>query len=149
MQQETPTKRELAAALSRAREATLRLVEPVDDGQMVAQVSPIMSPLVWDLAHIGWFEELWLTRRVANDEPAHERFDDLYDAFRHPREERGVVDEGCAIGARHAEGHLRLLVDEHDGGVRRRVEFMVLVHVVLVGVVFGQFRSKRRRWARA
>ena len=88
MQQETPTKRELAAALSRAREATLRLVEPVDDGQMVAQVSPIMSPLVWDLAHIGWFEELWLTRRVANDEPAHERFDDLYDAFRHPREER-------------------------------------------------------------
>jgi iron(II)-dependent oxidoreductase len=55
---------------------------------MVAQVSPIMSPLVWDLAHIGWFEELWLTRRVANDEPSHERFDDLYDAFRHPREER-------------------------------------------------------------
>jgi len=58
VQQETPTKRELAASLSRAREATLRLIGPVDDEQMVAQVSPIMSPLVWDLAHIGWFEEL-------------------------------------------------------------------------------------------
>ena len=88
MQQETPTKGELAAALSRAREATLRLVEPVDDEQMVAQVSPIMSPLVWDLAHIGWFEEFWLIRRVATDEPLLERFDDVYDAFRHPRGQR-------------------------------------------------------------
>jgi iron(II)-dependent oxidoreductase len=91
VQQKTPTKRELAAALSRAREATLRLVEPVDDEQMVAQVSPIMSPLVWDLAHIGWFEELWLTRRVAADEPLLERFDDVYDAFRHPRGQRSQL----------------------------------------------------------
>ncbi len=91
MQQETPTKRELAAALSCAREATLRLVEPVDDEQMVAQVSPIMSPLVWDLAHIGWFEELWLIRRVATDVPLLERFDDVYDAFRHPRGQRSLL----------------------------------------------------------
>jgi len=88
VQQETPTKRELAAALSRAREATLRLVEPVDDEQMVAQVSPIMSPLVWDLAHIAWFEELWLVQRVGGDESSDERLDDVYDAFRHFRGER-------------------------------------------------------------
>jgi iron(II)-dependent oxidoreductase len=85
---EAPTKRELATALRRARETTLRLVEPVDDEQLVAQVSPIMSPLVWDLAHIGWFEELWLVRRVPGNEASHERFDDMYDAFRHPRGER-------------------------------------------------------------
>ena len=83
-----PTKQELAAALKRAREMTLRLVEPVADEQLVAQVSPIMSPLVWDLAHIGWFEELWLIRRLANSEPPLERFDDLYDAFRHSRGQR-------------------------------------------------------------
>jgi iron(II)-dependent oxidoreductase len=88
VQQEAPTTRELAAALSRAREATLRLVEPLDDEQLVSQVSPIMSPLVWDLAHIGWFEELWLIRRVAGNEPSFQRFDDVYDAFQHPRGER-------------------------------------------------------------
>ena len=88
MQQETPTKRELAASLSRAREATLRLIGPVDDEQLVAQVSPIMSPLVWDLAHIGWFEELWLVQRVGGDESSDERLDDVYDAFRNPRGER-------------------------------------------------------------
>ena len=83
-----PTKQELAAALKRARETTLLLVEPVADEQLVAQVSPIMSPLVWDLAHIGWFEELWLIRRLANSEPSLQRFDDLYDAFQHSRGQR-------------------------------------------------------------
>ena len=86
--QKAPAKRELVEAMSRAREATLRLVKQIDDEQLVAQASPIMSPLVWDLAHIGWFEELWLIRRVAKNEPSLERFDDVYDAFRHPRGER-------------------------------------------------------------
>jgi iron(II)-dependent oxidoreductase len=88
VRERVPTKGELAAALKRVRDATLRIVEPLDDEQLVAQVSPIMSPLVWDLAHIGWFEELWLIRNLANGEPSPERFDDLYDAFRHVREER-------------------------------------------------------------
>jgi gamma-glutamyl hercynylcysteine S-oxide synthase len=87
VQQEAPMKRELVAALSRARRATLRPIELLDDEQLVAQVSRIMSPLVWDLAHIGWFEEHWLIRRVANNTPSLERFDDVYDAFQHPREE--------------------------------------------------------------
>jgi gamma-glutamyl hercynylcysteine S-oxide synthase len=91
VRERAPTKRELAAALKRAREATLRIVEPIDDAQLLGQVSPIMSPLVWDLAHIGWFEELWLIRRVGSDEPSHKRFDELYDAFRHLRGERSLL----------------------------------------------------------
>lgn len=90
VRERSPTRGELAAALRRAREATLRLIEPIDDEQLVAQVSPIMSPLVWDLAHIGWFEELWLVRRVAGDS-TDEHFDELYDAFRHSRAERSTL----------------------------------------------------------
>ena len=81
----------VAAALERTREATLQLLEPLDDELLLAQVSPIMSPLVWDLAHIGWFEELWLVRGVAEGGPSLEGFDDLYDAFRHDREERSSL----------------------------------------------------------
>ena len=80
----------VAAALERARDETLKLLEPLDDDMLLAQVSPIMSPLVWDLAHIGWFEELWLLRR-GGGEPALEGFDDLYDAFRHERAERSSL----------------------------------------------------------
>jgi gamma-glutamyl hercynylcysteine S-oxide synthase len=91
VRERAPTKQELAEALKRARERTLRLIEPLTDEQLVAQVSPIMSPLVWDLAHIGWFEELWLIRRIGGSEPSLEGFDDLYDAFRHPRGERSKL----------------------------------------------------------
>jgi hypothetical protein len=44
------------------------LLEPFDDQQLTGQVSPLQSPLVWDLAHIGYFEELWLLRN-GNDGP--------------------------------------------------------------------------------
>ena len=34
------------------------------DAELMAQHSPLMSPLVWDLAHIGNYEELWLLREL-------------------------------------------------------------------------------------
>ena len=51
----------LARQLTRARDRTLRLVE-FDDAELSRQYSPLMSPLVWDLAHIGQQEDLWLLR---------------------------------------------------------------------------------------
>jgi iron(II)-dependent oxidoreductase len=87
----TTALREAPAALERARETTLGLLEPLEDELLVAQVSPLMSPLVWDLAHIGWFEELWLIRGGDVNEPSLAGFDDLYDAFRHERAERSSL----------------------------------------------------------
>jgi iron(II)-dependent oxidoreductase len=81
-------KARIAGELLSARERTLELLAPLSDDQLTQQVSPIMSPLVWDLAHIGHFEELWLCRRVAGLEPLHSKGDDMYDAFAHPRDER-------------------------------------------------------------
>ena len=77
--------------LTHARERTLSILEPLDDIDLTRQVSPLMSPLVWDLAHIGHFEELWLLRELAAEAPTDPRFDDLYDAFRHPRRERAQL----------------------------------------------------------
>jgi iron(II)-dependent oxidoreductase len=80
-------KASLAAALAEARRRTLDLLDPVSEEDLVAQHSTIMSPLVWDLAHIGFFEELWLVRRVGGGAPILDR-DDVYDAFQHDRSER-------------------------------------------------------------
>ena len=82
---------ELAGMLGHARERTVALLEPLDDEQLSEQVSPLQSPLVWDLAHIGHFEELWLLRRGGGREPLFNGLDDLYDAFSHPRAERGEL----------------------------------------------------------
>ena len=80
---------DLVAALEHARERTEGLLDPLSDEQLTRQVSPLQSPLVWDLAHIGYFEELWLLRRVGGRAAVSPKFDDLYDSFAHPRNERG------------------------------------------------------------
>jgi gamma-glutamyl hercynylcysteine S-oxide synthase len=83
-------KAQLAAGLAEARARTLGLLQPVPDADLVRQHSPLMSPLVWDLAHIGFFEELWLLRRIGGEPPLLDR-GELYDAFRHGRAERAEL----------------------------------------------------------
>jgi gamma-glutamyl hercynylcysteine S-oxide synthase len=79
----------LADGLTRARERTLRLVD-FDDGELLRQYDPLMSPLVWDLAHIGQQEELWLLRGGDPQTPGmlSPAVEGLYDAFVHSRASR-------------------------------------------------------------
>jgi iron(II)-dependent oxidoreductase len=81
----------LVAQLAAARRRTLELLAPLSDADLVRQHSPLASPLVWDLAHIGWFEELWLPRRLLGAEPLRPELDALYDAFEHPRAGRSQL----------------------------------------------------------
>lgn len=75
-------------AMDRARTRTAGLTDAVDDAELVRQHSPLMSPLVWDLAHIASQEEIWLLRGIGGEEAMRPEIDDLYDAFRHPRASR-------------------------------------------------------------
>jgi gamma-glutamyl hercynylcysteine S-oxide synthase len=84
-------KEALAADLSAARARTIALLEPLSDEDLACQHSPLMSPLVWDLAHIGVFEELWLLQRIAGAKPMVPEYEGLYDAFNHPRIERAEL----------------------------------------------------------
>lgn len=79
----------LAKDLTVARERTLALVD-LDDDELRRQYHPLMSPLVWDLAHIGQQEELWLLRGGNPDRPGMlgPQVESLYDAFIHPRASR-------------------------------------------------------------
>ena len=92
----TPTSTEalrdlVASSLVTARERTQLLTGCVDDADLTRQHSPLMSPLVWDLAHVANQEELWLLRTVGGREPMHPEIDPLYDAFEHPRAERPTL----------------------------------------------------------
>jgi iron(II)-dependent oxidoreductase len=75
--------------LDRARQRT-ELLTDLDEPTLLAQHDVLMSPLVWDLAHIGQQEELWLLRAGNPDRPGMlpAAVDALYDAFEHPRAER-------------------------------------------------------------
>ncbi len=77
----------MADRLEAARRRSLDLLAPVPDDGLVRQHSPLMSPLVWDLAHVGNYEEQWLLRALGG-RAVGERWDSVYDAFRHPRRDR-------------------------------------------------------------
>ncbi|MFE9424990.1 ergothioneine biosynthesis protein EgtB [Kitasatospora sp. NPDC006697] len=81
----------IAEQLLTARARTALLTDAVDDADLTAQHSRLMSPLVWDLAHIGNQEELWLLRNVGGQDPMHPEIDPLYDAFQHPRADRPAL----------------------------------------------------------
>lgn len=76
------------STLVTARDRTTLLTSCVEEPDLTAQHSPLMSPLVWDLAHIGNQEEQWLLRTVAGQEAIRPEIDSIYDAFEHPRAER-------------------------------------------------------------
>jgi iron(II)-dependent oxidoreductase len=89
-----------ADALAEARERTLALVAPLSDADVEAQHTQIMSPLVWDLAHIAAYEELWLVHRFAGLPLARPELAAMYDAFETPRAVRGdlpLLDRAQAL----------------------------------------------------
>jgi iron(II)-dependent oxidoreductase len=81
-----------AQRLEDARRATLDLVERLDDDVMHRPLDPIMSPLVWDLAHIAAYEDLWAVHRLGGEPLLHEDLAATYDAFETPREVRGDIE---------------------------------------------------------
>ncbi|PWV77268.1 iron(II)-dependent oxidoreductase [Prauserella marina] len=93
-----------AHALERARKRSGTLTDAVDDADLVTQHSKLMSPLVWDLAHIGSQEELWLVRDVGGRQPLRPDIDDLYDAFQHARADRPALP---LLGPGEARAYVR------------------------------------------
>jgi iron(II)-dependent oxidoreductase len=97
----------VAEELIRTRERTTHLTDVVDDGDLVRQHSPLMSPLVWDLAHVGNQEELWLVRDVGGRDPVRSDIDELYDAFKHARVNRPALPLLGPAEARRYIGQVR------------------------------------------
>jgi len=95
------------SALTAARARTTLLTTCVDEPDLVAQHSPLMSPLVWDLAHIGNQEEQWLLRAAGGQDPLRPEIDSLYDAFEHPRAERPKLPLLSPVEARRYTAEVR------------------------------------------
>jgi iron(II)-dependent oxidoreductase len=87
-----PGPEEALAALNSVRERTLALVAHLSDDQLDRVLSPIMSPLVWDLAHIAAYEDLWLAHRHGGLDLLRPDLAELYDAFETPRSVRGEIE---------------------------------------------------------
>ena len=72
---------ELQSALERARAGTEEILAPVTDEGLVEHVSPLQSPLVWELAQIAHFEELWLLQNLYGSPPLDGGHDEVSSAL--------------------------------------------------------------------
>ncbi|HEV7919081.1 MAG TPA: ergothioneine biosynthesis protein EgtB [Solirubrobacterales bacterium] len=72
-------------ALTDTRHRTLALVSELGEPDLVRVVSPLLSPLIWDLGHIANFEQRWL---LGGDQDG---LDSVYDPFATPRAQRGEL----------------------------------------------------------
>lgn len=78
-------RRRLRRRLVATRRRTLGLVRDLAARDVHDQFVAFMSPLVWDLGHVGNFEELWLLRELAGRAPHDPGLDRLYNPFENPR----------------------------------------------------------------
>lgn len=88
---QSPTHDAIRAELEETRERTLLLVSDLSNEDLTRQHSDLMSPIVWDLAHIAHFEELWLTRNL--DGPIEfVEMPGLFNPMENPRNVRGSLE---------------------------------------------------------
>jgi len=106
----------VAAELEAGRRRSLRLLDPYDDAVLMGQHSPLMSPLVWDLAHVGNYEDLWLLRSLGGP-GAGADLDDTYDASRHPRRDRRELALMAPAAARSYIASVRAQVLDRLAGI--------------------------------
>jgi gamma-glutamyl hercynylcysteine S-oxide synthase len=102
----------MAQALEEARRRTLALVASLSDADLERVHSPLMSPLVWDLAHIAAYEDLWLVNRFGERPLLREDLAATYDAFETPRALRGNIELLDSTRARQYLSEVRARVIE-------------------------------------
>jgi len=133
---------DVATELTRARARTLGLVDILSDDEQCEQVSPLMSPAVWDLAHVGNYEELWLLRELDGRAPIDPVLDDLYNAIEHPRWERPTLPllgpvEARAYNARVRTEVLELLTDAASSPGSGRADDQRVTRLLQDDFVYG------------
>ena len=72
---------ELAEGLTDSRRRLQELVADLTDQQMLGPNLLIVNPPVWEIGHVGWFQEKWVLRNLDERDSLRADSDALYDSF--------------------------------------------------------------------
>jgi iron(II)-dependent oxidoreductase len=108
------------------RRRTLELVSVLDWETLRRQHIAILSPMVWDLGHIGNFEEQWIGQRLGGRAPVSDGYQKMFDPVANPRPTRKdlPLPSGAQLLdylARVREETVAVLASGADGGDPRLV----------------------------
>ncbi|HZP36122.1 MAG TPA: selenoneine synthase SenA [Methylomirabilota bacterium] len=76
-----PLAADLVQALRDARRVELELLEDLTESQMLGSPAHFIEPPIWEMGHVGWFQELWIRRHLDGESTLLPGSDGIYDAF--------------------------------------------------------------------
>jgi iron(II)-dependent oxidoreductase len=79
---------DLVRALVDARKVELELFEGLGESQMLGEKGHFLEPPIWELGHVGWFQEYWLLRHLGKAQTLMPGSDSIYDSFNVPYRQR-------------------------------------------------------------
>jgi iron(II)-dependent oxidoreductase len=71
----------LIDALLDARSVELRLLDGLTDAELLGPRGHFIEPPIWEIGHVGWFQEYWILRRLDGAESLLPGSDGIYDSF--------------------------------------------------------------------
>ena len=69
------------AALEDARRLELELLDGLTPAQLLGSPQHFVEPPIWEMGHVGWFQEYWLLRHLDGASTLLAGADGIYDAF--------------------------------------------------------------------
>lgn len=79
---------EIVDDLLDTRQRELELMEGLDENQLLGESNRIVEPPIWELGHVGWFQDRWILQNIDKQAPVSQDSDNLYDSFNIPNAER-------------------------------------------------------------
>lgn len=81
MQGHTMGSESLTTALVDARSVELELLSSLTDIQLLGPQGHFVEPPIWEIGHVGWFQEYWILRRLDGADSILPGSDGIYDSF--------------------------------------------------------------------
>ncbi len=75
------TAQDLVEDLCEARARELALFTDLAEDQLIGPQGHFLEPPIWELGHVGWFQEYWILRNFDGARSMLERGDAIYDSF--------------------------------------------------------------------
>ena len=84
----SPLAQELVDGLLDTRQREVEVLAGLSREQLVGAQNRTIEPPIWEMGHVGWFQDRWILQNLDRQPPVNQDADNLYDSFNVPNNAR-------------------------------------------------------------